>query len=428
MTIEVSQACRLPAPPEGRRHDLDWLRVFAFGMLIFYHVGMFYVTWDWHVKSPGASSFLEPAMLLVNPWRLALLFFISGVAIRFATDKLPLRQFLRNRFMRLFIPIVFGMLIVVMPQAYVEMRFKGETEADLWRFFVDYATFRQDFSIITPTWNHLWYVVYILVYTLLLAPFLTVLRRLSGRPADALLSRIEARSALFLLVLPTLPFIVYRLTLDPYFPTTHALADDWANHAHNLTILLYGFVVAKNPAFWRIADKAFGAAVVVAASLGALLLAVRLGWTGLPPDETLRIAVRIGRIFYAWAVIIALLGFARRWLDRPNAVLRYLTGAVFPYYILHQTIIVVLGYWLIPYRLPGVGEATIIIGATLGGCMLGYEIIRRVQVLRPLFGLPWRRNSDRNGVTIEVDSRRQDCAAHRPETPTVAAIAMVSGR
>lgn len=395
MTVEASQGRNPLRAPDGRRHDLDWLRVVAFGILIFYHVGMFYVTWDWHVKSPSASSFLEPAMLLVNPWRLALLFFISGVAIRFATDKIPWREFLPNRFLRLFIPIVFGMFVVVMPQAYVEMRVKGETTEGLWSFFLDYASFRQDFSIITPTWNHLWYVVYILVYTLLLAPFLTPLRRLAGRPADALLSRIETRPALYLLVLPALPFLCFLFVLDPFFPTTHALVDDWANHAHNLTILLYGYLVAKNPTFWRIVDKAFGIAAMVAILLGGLLLAARLGWTGLPRDETLRSAVYIGRVFYAWAVIVALLGLAHGWLDRSSAVLRYLTDAVFPYYILHQTIIVVLGYRLIPYRLPAVIEAAIIIGVTVAGCILGYEVIRRVQLLRPLFGLPWRRDRDR---------------------------------
>ncbi|MGO4832762.1 hypothetical protein AB4144_10780, partial [Rhizobiaceae sp. 2RAB30] len=68
---------------------------------------------------------------------------------------------------------------------------------------------------------------------------------------------------------------------------------------------------------------------------------------------------------------------------------------VFPYYILHQTIIVILGYWLIPYRLPAFVEAAIIVGATVAGCILGYEFIRRVQLLRPLFGLPWRRGRNR---------------------------------
>jgi len=66
-----------------RLHHLDWLRVLAFGLLIFYHTGMLYVTWPYHVKSPRIVAGVEWAMVLANPWRLALLFFISGVASRF---------------------------------------------------------------------------------------------------------------------------------------------------------------------------------------------------------------------------------------------------------------------------------------------------------------------------------------------------------
>ena len=94
-----------------RRYDLDWLRVIAFGLLIFYHIGMFYVTWGWHVKSVYAGPAAEPLMLLVNPWRLALLFFISGVAIRFATDKAPGRlDLVRSRLLRIGLPILAGMI------------------------------------------------------------------------------------------------------------------------------------------------------------------------------------------------------------------------------------------------------------------------------------------------------------------------------
>src|SRR3954471_13549185 len=71
----------------GRRHDLDWVRICAFGLLIFYHVGMYYVTWGWHVKSPYASRTIEPLMLLTNPWRLSLLFLVSGVATAYLLDR-----------------------------------------------------------------------------------------------------------------------------------------------------------------------------------------------------------------------------------------------------------------------------------------------------------------------------------------------------
>ena len=107
----------------ARRYDLDWLRIIAFGLLILYHVGMFYVTWGWHVKSTYASPSVEPLMRLVNPWRLALLFFISGIAIRFATDKAnSIGRFALSRVARLGLPLLFGIYVWVMPQAYYQVR------------------------------------------------------------------------------------------------------------------------------------------------------------------------------------------------------------------------------------------------------------------------------------------------------------------
>ena len=96
-----------------RLYFLDWVRILAFFVLIFYHVGMYYVTWDWRVKSLAASTTIEPLMMLSSPWRLGLLFMISGVASRFMLDKLRVVQFVRQRSWRLMIPLVFGMLVIV---------------------------------------------------------------------------------------------------------------------------------------------------------------------------------------------------------------------------------------------------------------------------------------------------------------------------
>ena len=354
-------------PEHARRYDLDWLRVFAFGMLIFYHVGMFYVTWDWHVKSPNASPALEPAMLLVNPWRLPLLFFISGVAIRFATDRTRLREFLPQRLLRLFLPLAFGMFVIVVPQAYAELRLKGEVGPGFLAFWRDYALFRLHASIVTPTWNHLWYVAYMLVYTALLAPFVTPLERLSRGSGERFFEWIERSPRWRLLTVPALPFLAYQLLLDPLFPTTHALIDDWADHAHCLTMLLFGYFAAKSPSFWRAIDQSTASALAIAAGLGLALTAARFNWDATAPDETVLLAVRAGRVFYGWAVIAGLLGLAGRFLNRRSRVLSYLTEAVFPYYIIHQTVIVLVGYWLIPYRLPVLEEAAIVSAATVGG-------------------------------------------------------------
>ena len=91
--------------PAQRVFFLDWLRILCFALLVPYHVGMYYVSWDWHVKSAVAGSAIEPLMMLSSPWRLSLLFLVSGVATAFLFAKRP-AGFLGGRSWRLLVPLV----------------------------------------------------------------------------------------------------------------------------------------------------------------------------------------------------------------------------------------------------------------------------------------------------------------------------------
>lgn len=373
--------------PATRRYDLDWLRIIAFSLLILYHVGMFYVTWGWHVKSSHASPALEPVMRLVNPWRLALLFLISGVAIRFATDKAAgLGRFAWQRIVRLGAPLLFGIYAWVMPQAYYELRQAGEFTGSMLDFYPEYIALEQGFSIITPTWNHLWYLAYVLAYILCILPLLPWLRRLAlGRAWRAVTTR--PLVVVFLLILP---FAANEAWMTPRFPTTHALVDDWAQHGHRFMIFLLGFLVAKDPGFWRTVDRVWKLmpllAVVTWLTLQNAPAVVALAGGRLPEGAWQFIFSYVGTI-YAWSCILALLGFGRRFLDRPSALLRYLTGAIFCYYVLHQTITVVAGYYLARHELGPAVEAALLLAITVGGCVLGYELLRRIPGVRVLFGI-----------------------------------------
>src|SRR5688572_33467249 len=157
----------------ARRYDLDWVRIGAFLLLILYHTGMYYVTWDWHVKSPHASSTIEPLMLLTSPWRLSLLFLVSGVATAYLLERQGTRGFLGRRSVRLLVPLIFGMLVIVPPQSYLEVvekvQYAGSYGEFLGLYLTAYPGFCRDGDcLIMPTWNHLWFVAYLWVYTLLL--------------------------------------------------------------------------------------------------------------------------------------------------------------------------------------------------------------------------------------------------------------------
>ena len=373
--------------PTARRYDLDWLRIIAFGLLILYHVGMFYVTWGWHVKSNYVSSSVEPLMRLINPWRLALLFVISGVAIRFATDKAAsLGLFALSRLARLGLPLLFGIYVWVMPQAFYQVRQSSEFTGSIAEFYPDYVALDQAFSTITPTWNHLWYLAYVLVYILIALAILPWLRRVpNSRAWQALTSR-----PFVVVFVVILPFAANETWLSPVFPTTHDLINDWANHAHRFMIFLIGYFIAKDAGFWNSVDKVWKFAPLLAIAAWLVLQNGQSisGWSREFLSGTqLRFFFSYSMVIYAWSCILTLLGFGQRFLNRESRQLRYLTGAIFCYYVLHQTITVVAGYYLTGYRLGVVVESVCVLAITVIGCMVGYELIRRIPKIGILFGV-----------------------------------------
>ena len=237
---------QLPSTSE-RRVDLDWVRILAFGLLIFYHVGMLYVSWGFHIKSEHRLTWLEPVMLVLNPWRLSLLFLVSGVASRFMLGKVGLAAFARARSTRLLIPLIFGMLVIVPPQSYLQIVESVGYPAGFADFYMHhYLAFGAQFCpnpcIVQPTWNHLWFVVYLWVYTAALVGVLSLFPTAAEWLGDRLA---VALAGPWLLLLPCLLFVTWRLFLSPIFPSTHAVFGDWYNHADHATAFLIGFLLAR---------------------------------------------------------------------------------------------------------------------------------------------------------------------------------------
>lgn len=369
----------------GRRHDLDWLRVLAFGLLILYHVGMMYVDWPWHIESRHHSGALENLMLFVNQWRLPLLFLISGIAVHFLLSKVSLSGFVALRTWRLLLPLIFGMLVVVPAQPYFELRQAGMIEPGFADFLARYFDLGSEFSREHLTWNHLWYVLYLWVYTMVLVLLLPVLR-LAARWAGHWLVP-GALRPWHLLVGPALPLALAGVMLKARYPSTHALIGDWYNHALFFTVFLYGYWLGAGSARWRLVVAIRRGALITGIGLFSFLLIALRGWVVEVPDavwEFLRPLVYLN----LWAWILAILGYARVHLNRPGPAIGYLNEAVYPFYILHQTLTVVAGYALVRMGLGPVVEPALVLAATFGGCWLLYEWpIRRVALLRPLFGL-----------------------------------------
>lgn len=386
------------APDAARRLDLDWLRIGAFGLLIFYHIGMFYVSWGWHVKSSRASDAIEPIMMMMNPWRLHLLFFISGVATRFMADKTSTRALAKQRFQRLFWPLLFGVLVLVPPQAYyqvLETATKYDIgpqigfSGDVLDFYAKYITGYRGFChggdcLTVPTWNHVWFVGYLLVYTLVLCAALPLLRRV-----DWSFAKPFAKGPAFL-VLPVAFLWITRATLFPIFGDTHALIGDWYLHVMYGGLFAFGFALGKWNAPFDTAMHFRWPALFLAALGYAIVMGFDLSWNNQPPPDWQLFLCRGARALQSWMAIVALLGFARRHIRGDSPARRYLTEAIFPFYLVHQTVIVMAAYHLDKLRWPLALEAGVLTAITVASCFAAFEIVKRIALLRPFFGLRTR--------------------------------------
>ena len=395
----------------ARRYDIDALRIIAFGLLILYHCGMFYVAeWDWHVKSDYTSEWLQEPMRFMNQWRMSLLFVISGLAISFVWGRYSAGRLALRRIWRLFLPLIFGMAVIVAPQPYYEALNQGIIEPGFLDFWWRYLTF-QDFpgeawggeNRVAWTWNHLWYLPYVLFYTLALLP---VMAWLSGS-GSGVRRRLCGLRGPWLMIVPILPLMLYGSFLFPRFPyISHALLDDWYAHAMYATFFLYGFIIGRDSGVWaelaRLRWVTLGLAV-----LSFTIYLSRDLWVA--DDNTLLVDIASSASVYLnrWLWIMLVLGWGHHLVRGPLPGLGYATEAIFSWYILHQTITVAAGYELSKFELGPVLEPLLVVLITFAGCVIGYEyVIRRIPFLKPLFGVPMHRKR-----TEQVSGNTSDSAA-----------------
>ena len=394
------------ARASARLYFLDWVRILAFFLLIAFHVGMYYVSWGWHIKSLDAGSALEPLMRLSSPWRLGLLFLISGVASSFMLQKKRPGNFARERSVRLLPPLLFGMLVIVPPQAYYEVVEKLAYSGSYLDFMQLYLQRYRGFTIdgqrlILPTWNHLWFVAYLWVYSMLLCLFVQLA---PAWFAGLRLRFIRLLQGWGMLFFPIAYLAVIRVLMLTPFPSTNNLVWDWFNHATYLFLFFAGVFLADAGEFWQQVSVVRRRSLRLAAACW-VLLTVYYGWFVEGPQWLLYVQ-RVVWVTMAWNAILAACGFAYVHLNFDHATRRYLTQAVFPVYILHQTIIVVLAHNLKIFKIPAPAEALLLIAATVALSFAGFELIRRTAILRPLFGLPMHAQYPRiSSTAASVPSR-----------------------
>lgn len=357
-----------PALSSSRRTDLDWLRVGLFAGLIVYHEGLLY---------ESGRQAVSVMLLATHPWRMSLLFLISGAATRFMADRAPAARLTTERSLRLLPPLVFAGLVLVPLQAYLALvewaAYTGGYVDFLKGYFASPTATSPPGQL--PVYGHLWFVFYLWTYTVALSAALALRPGWFAAGQKAL----ERLGGMALLIWPFAILSVLRLTLMPMFGMTLTFFDDWYNHLVSVSMFLLGFLAARSERFWTQVAKARWAGLIMAGAGFALYSSMGLQYAARPElAEATHPSMGLFHEMERWGAIVALLGFGYRHLARGMPAPRYLNGGVFTYYIVHEPAMLAAWHWLKPLKLHSGVEAVLVGAATLAACALAYEAAQRV--------------------------------------------------
>jgi membrane-bound acyltransferase YfiQ involved in biofilm formation len=343
-----------------RRYDIDWVRVIAIGLLLIYHTAIGFQPWGrmiGFITTEKSWVSLWIPMTLLNVWRIPLLFFVSGMGVYFALQNRNWKQLILDRTYRIFVPFVFGAFCIVPIHQYI------------WR---NYYHLDQYY---TPDPGHLWFLGNIFVYVLIFTPLFIYLRR---NEEGKLVSRIKKWMSSPLCLLPVVAsFVAEVLIIKPIPFELYVMT--WHGFFLGLVAFFFGFCFVLGGEF-------FGEMMVRWRWLFLAVAASLFTWRilGYPWDLTAPVQL-VPVESCSW--IFSVLAFSHRYLNRPGKMLRYLTEAAYPVYILHMIFLYLGSTIIFPMNLSVEVQFVLTLLFTLGGCFGTYEIIRRVKFLRPLFGM-----------------------------------------
>lgn len=331
-----------------RQTYLDWLRILSIAGVLFFHSAMPYVAEDWwHIKNHETSNLLMESNYFMHLFRMPLLFFISGTVSYFMMQRRSSLSFIGLRFRRLFIPLLVGMFVIVPPQIYMERLNNGFT-GSYWAFYKTVFNFvpypKGSFS-----WHHLWFIAYLFLYDILFAPLFAWMASPKSVVLKEKLALLANGKWIYLIMVPG---IVWFALLSQEYPETNDLAHDFCYFVYWLFFLLAGFVCITQPKLIDSLERNRRFALTIA--FLSLLFLNYLRWNKIEPGYD---AWPFGKSFIglflalkatvAWSWVLALVGYGKKYLNRKYKILDYLNQAVYPFYILHQTVIVVLAYYIV---------------------------------------------------------------------------------
>lgn len=371
---------------KNRLYFIDYIRVFAFLLLILFHSALPFVSYNWEVKNEQKSEILMSIVLWFHQWRLPLLFFISGVGIYFSLKTRNILKFILERFKRLFVPLVFAMLFTIPVQVYVEYLQKRRITGTYFEFYPSVWNFvpYPDGSL---TWSHMWFIVYLLTFIIVLIPFFSLFKiKVFEKYKDRFSNVLSSKYLIFLIFL--IQYYNYYLFYLK-FPEQGSLMEDWFVFNSSITYLIIGYLLASSTQFWDNCERYKKISLSIAVITSTILFINYYLPNALPKKEGMDTQVYfLLDALQIWSMILTIIGFTKKYLNTSSSILQYLNQAVFPFFIIHQTIIVALGYWIVQLKVSILTKYLLLsICSSIVIYSLYEYVIRRTKLTRLLYGM-----------------------------------------
>lgn len=365
-----------------RRWDIDWLRISAVLLLFAFHTArIFDNSSDFYVKSAQLGTGSSYLVAYFGPWGMPLFFVLAGASTWFALRFRSAGRYVKERATRLLVPFIFGVLVLVPPQSYIGLRshsdYAGSFLAWYPRFFQLIPKDMEGYCLGGHTWGHLWFILHLFVYSMVALPLFLYLKSEAGQRLTKRLAAFFSRPGMILLL--GIPLI-----FATPFPEIVG-----GNPLRYIIVFIYGYLLMADPRFEKAIDRHKVAALILGPVVHVVV--AYFDATGRPsgiPAWFMPIVRGYISGFIPWFFLIALLGYGREFLNFPSRVLSYFAEASYPFYILHQTIIVIVGFYVVQWQTGVPVKFLTILVASLVATALVYDLlVKRAKGTRFLFGM-----------------------------------------
>lgn len=362
-----------------RRYDLDWWRVISIFLVFLHHIGMPFNGDGFHIMNSESSKLLDDVMVFFEQFRLPLLFLISGIGTVFAFSKRNWIQFIKERATRLLIPLFFGVFVIVPPQTYIEQITSYTSYIEFYKNILDHIEV-----------NHLWFIENLFYISVLSIPLILVIKsKYATTFKNTIAVFCSKRFGMFALVIP---LIIIKIVSKQYYPEDDKAITNLSSTLFYGYFFVVGIILSNNQVVWESLKKHRKWNLF----LMIISIIVFYVYYLLPNDIASRYWDLPTRwhIWYgvsalvSWSVICTLLGYGQIWLSKPSTLLAKCNEAIYPFYILHQTVLIVIGYYVIQQSW-GISVKLFILATSSFIVIVGIYrwIVYPFKIMRFLFGM-----------------------------------------